>query len=234
MKENNQNIILDTYQIGNKTYALMPKPFGDWDDLMTRSRTVYCSADLLLDEGAGILYKNGEKVNVTRTEYCLIMHLMKNQSMICPRSTLLRIAEMRYHHILADNTLSKHINRARRKLGEHLGVSYIRTENSAGYHWRYDVSRCYVLRLEQNDERMKGAGKPCSCRLMPDGSLHFQYENGKSIKMMEADGGCNVDPSWNEQFEPVISLRDHDETGPQTRLPKDEYIKGNLHRDSDE
>jgi DNA-binding response OmpR family regulator len=66
--------------------------------------------------------------------------------MFCPRRILLSLVEQRYNHKVADNTLSKHINRLRKKLDQNVFHQYVLTRNSSGYKWGLPMERLYLVR----------------------------------------------------------------------------------------
>lgn len=127
-------------------YLVPPK---DWDTATIRENTVYATGDLLIDRPGKMIYKNHAPLDLTPTEYEVVIFLVENATMFCSRSSMRSMINLRFRHRIADNTLSKHIHRARGKLGQNNGgLNYVVTRNSRGYKWNLPVYKCYLDRTK--------------------------------------------------------------------------------------
>ncbi|WP_289220445.1 winged helix-turn-helix domain-containing protein [Ileibacterium valens] len=101
----------------------------------------YKTGNLIIDPERCTIFRNGTPVAAGRVEFDMILCLIVNAPRICTRQLLLDIAGSYYSHILKNNTLSKHINRIRHKIGNFGGESFIRTCHSVGYQWAVPVEK---------------------------------------------------------------------------------------------
>lgn len=105
-------------------------------------RICYRSGDLLIDPVSLAVYRNGQILSLGKVEYAMIFELVSNAPFCCSRGALLETAGSSHSHLLKNNTLSKHINRIRGKLGAYRGSGYIATCHSIGYQWKLPVEKC--------------------------------------------------------------------------------------------
>lgn len=78
------------------------------------------------------------------TEFSLCVALAKSDGKIMPRSLLLDCIWDTKERFVEDNTLSVHVSRLRKKLGQHQGQPYIETIKGIGYRWNFEVTRVFV------------------------------------------------------------------------------------------
>ena len=85
---------------------------------------------LKIDNGKHRIWVNGQEVNMTITEYKLLLYLVGNIDQLCSRGDLLQeVWEL--PPTLNTRTVDTHIKRLRQKLG--LAADYIQTVRGAGY-----------------------------------------------------------------------------------------------------
>lgn len=86
--------------------------------------------DLEIDEGAHIVRRNGQEIELTRTEFALLVTLAKRPGQVFPKSRLLAMV-WDYEHY-DPNVVEVHVSALRRKLEEH-GPRVIQTVRGVGY-----------------------------------------------------------------------------------------------------
>ena len=86
----------------------------------------------MLDTGEGALYCGGEKIELTRNEYRILLTLMQNKGRVVSRETLMeKLWES--DSFVDDNTLTVNIGRLRRKLDAAGLDGFIATRFGVGY-----------------------------------------------------------------------------------------------------
>lgn len=141
MKQDGEVIILD-----DMPRRLSNVPPKSWDSITVRENTVYITGDLIIDRHGKIVFKEGKILDLTPTEYAILVHLVENVTLYCSRSNLKEMVSSRFRHTIADNTLSKHIHRTRSKLQQTQEMKYVITQNSRGYKWNLPVCKKYLSR----------------------------------------------------------------------------------------
>ena len=132
--------------LDNVQRMVYDQPPRQWDPQTIRESVIYQTGDLLIDRGAQIIFKGGEMLMATPTEFELILHLVEHQTCFCAREVLINVISSRLRHCISDNTLSKHICRVRKKLGDDEIAPYILTQNSKGYKWNFPETRRFITR----------------------------------------------------------------------------------------
>jgi DNA-binding response OmpR family regulator len=75
---------------------------------------------------------NGEKIELTKNEYRIMLTLMENKGKIVSRDTLMtRLWQMDSY--VEENTLTVNVNRLRKKLEQAGLIDFIRTKVGSGY-----------------------------------------------------------------------------------------------------
>ena len=98
------------------------------------------SGDLVVDIHSVKVYKNGNSLDLTQTEYKLLNYLMDNYNVILSRDKLLEIFWDSDVEFQSYSTISVYINRLRDKLGDHsMHSKYIATKRGFGYMWVMEV-----------------------------------------------------------------------------------------------
>jgi DNA-binding response OmpR family regulator len=135
-----------TILLENQPVRLISQPWKSWDEDTAKENMIIATGDLLIDLYARIVYKEGVMVRLGPIEFDILAYLLCHYTMFCPRRILLSLVEQRYNHKVADNTLSKHINRLRKKLDQNVFHQYVLTRNSSGYKWGLPMERLYLVR----------------------------------------------------------------------------------------
>lgn len=91
------------------------------------------AGDLVVDVGAHRAYVKGTPVNLTATEFDLLVFLMRSPGRVHTREGLLN-AVWGYDYVGYDRTVDTHIRRLRKKLGE--AAAHIETVRGVGYRFR--------------------------------------------------------------------------------------------------
>lgn len=132
--------------LDNMERTICDLPPKNWDAITVAENTVLETGDLLIDRYGKIVYKNGIALDLTPTEYEVIVYLVENVTIYCSRESLKEMLSVRFRRRIADNTLSKHIHRTRCKLGQTSSAPYVITRNSRGYKWNLPVKKRYLCR----------------------------------------------------------------------------------------
>lgn len=131
---------------GNQSRKLYDRAPRSWSEEQKRRNRVIQTGDLIIDEAGRQVYKNGECIKLTPTQYHLVQYLCSNNTILCSRESLKNLTWKRCHRHIQDNTLTKHINRTRQLLGQEKGCEYILTSNGMGYRWGMPVFERYIQR----------------------------------------------------------------------------------------
>lgn len=140
-------------------WVISSAPIREGTGWMAPSSPCYISNSLILDEEGSTAYREGKKIPLGKAEYEMLRYLIVSAPRCCTRDNLLKIAEQRYAHLLKDNTLSKHINRIRKKLGSDQGRSFIQTRHSFGYAWRQPVFKAWISRVDLSENLIEDCEK---------------------------------------------------------------------------
>lgn len=138
---------IDGLEVGADDY--LPKPFENREILLRVQSAIRRLAKSLpvletseemfgivrIDNAKHRIWIDGEEVNMTITEYKLLMHLLTNIDKLCSRGDLLEdVWEL--PPTLNTRTVDTHIKRLRQKMGK--AANYIQTVRGAGY--RFSVA----------------------------------------------------------------------------------------------
>ena len=133
---------IDGLEVGADDY--LPKPFENREILLriqaavrrlAKSQPVVSGSEeshglLRVDNAKHRIWIDGEEVNMTITEYKLLMYLLNNIDKLCSRGDLLQeVWEL--PPTLNTRTVDTHIKRLRQKMGK--AANYIQTVRGAGY-----------------------------------------------------------------------------------------------------
>lgn len=99
--------------------------------LRRSSVTRFRSRDIALDINKTSVTKNGESIELTKTEFQILSMLIQSKGVIVTRNALLENIWDIDGNFIDDNTLSVHISRLREKIGP----GYIATVRGIGYRW---------------------------------------------------------------------------------------------------
>lgn len=145
--------------------SLLSVPSWEWTPAQKKAALAYQTGDLVIDVAGGAVYKNGELLLLTKTEFQLLEVLIANSTIFCSRDLLIGLISRRLRHSIADNTLSKHICRLRRKLGQDANTEYLICQNKRGYKWNMVVFTRYIQReskLIGLSEHLEESAADCS------------------------------------------------------------------------
>lgn len=137
---------LNNLMIGSQNRKLYDRAPRSWSEEQKKRNRVIQTGDLIVDEEGRQVYKNGQLIKLTPTQYNLILYLTSNSTILCSRETLKNLTWQRNHRRIQDNTLTKHVNRTRQLLGQEKGAEYIITCNGMGYRWGMPVFERYIQR----------------------------------------------------------------------------------------
>ena len=101
---------------------------------------ILSSGDLTIDLPHRSIFRNKEALPVSNIEYKLCLILARSDGLIMPRNLLLEKIWDITEHFIEDNTLSVHMSRLRKKLGQYDGRPYIETIKGIGYRWNIKVT----------------------------------------------------------------------------------------------
>lgn len=110
---------------------------GDKNEIIRRSH-IYKFKDLLVDTHLATVYKisddKKEKLELTQSEYKLLLLFLNNKNIVLERDVILDKIFDSNGSFVDDNTLSVYMKRLRTKLGEeYMGKPYIKTVRGIGY-----------------------------------------------------------------------------------------------------
>ena len=94
---------------------------------------VYQNGELCLNEKEMLVYRNKERIELTRSEYRLFQILIHHAGQILTREQLMEQLWSVDEAFVDDNTLSVYMRRLRQKLGCDEEKSYISTIRGVGY-----------------------------------------------------------------------------------------------------
>lgn len=96
---------------------------------------VHWSAGFQLDEEQYCIRKNGERIELTPSEFRLLRHLMRHPGQTLTREQLMESLWSVNEAFVDDNTLSVYIRRIREKIDDKGRDSHIKTIRGVGYAW---------------------------------------------------------------------------------------------------
>lgn len=98
------------------------------------------SGDLVIDYEHKTIIRNNDALPLRETEYEICELLIKNNGLLILRDNLISSIWDDNNKYILDNTLSVHISRIRKTLGNFGGVPYIETVKGLGYRWVVEVT----------------------------------------------------------------------------------------------
>lgn len=125
------------FEVGADDYVA--KPFV-MEELLARVRAVLRRlgavaqvvevGDLVVDEDAGVALRGGTRLELTATEFRLLVHLAQHRGRVLSSAQIL--SQVWGYEAYADNLVQVHVSALRRKLEEH-GPRLLHTERGLGY-----------------------------------------------------------------------------------------------------
>lgn len=102
------------------------------DEKDQKLRDIYTAADLHLDDGAKIVTRSGKEIQLTATEYRLLLALFRNKNKVMSRMDLLEAAwDLDFN--VGTNVVDVYINYLRKKVDSEYDVKLIQTVIGMGY-----------------------------------------------------------------------------------------------------
>lgn len=93
------------------------------------------NSGLQLDEEHYCVWKNGDRIELTPSEFRLLRHLMRHPGQTLTREQLMEALWSANEVFVDDNTLSVYIRRIREKIDDKEKESHIKTIRGIGYMW---------------------------------------------------------------------------------------------------
>lgn len=106
-----------------------------------QNSVVYQSGEITFNATSRQVFLNDVLLDLTATEWNLLLLLIKNYPRVLSREELLYQIWDKDNLFVQANTLSVNISRLRDKLGYHEGKNYIETLRGIGYQWAVPVKR---------------------------------------------------------------------------------------------
>lgn len=157
-----EGYIVEGFEAGGDDYVI--KPFRTFE-LLARIKSLLKraesrsqkqvklgirSGDYLLNLKRQCLYKKGQPVDLTLTEYRILSCLVTNAPQLIERAKLLEIIWDSNENYVDDNALSVYINRIRGKLSDAKSEAVIETRRGIGYRWTLKTEEIYESISEKN------------------------------------------------------------------------------------
>lgn len=102
----------------------------------TKSQGVLNNAGFQLDEEQYCILKNGNRIELTPSEFRLLRHLMRHPGQTLTREQLIESLWSVDELFIDNNTLSVYIRRIREKIDDKETESHIKTIRGIGYAWQ--------------------------------------------------------------------------------------------------
>jgi DNA-binding response OmpR family regulator len=112
--------------------ALLRRTVQKEPDNQELKKNIYTIADLIIDDNAKTVQRNGTTVSLTATEYRLLLVLIKNKGKVLSRLELLENA-WDIHFNMGTNVVDVYINYLRKKIDIESSVKLIHTIVGMGY-----------------------------------------------------------------------------------------------------
>ena len=85
----------DLLLIDSMSRRLCDTPRKEWDSLTAAENSVYQTGDLVVDRYAKTIYKKGQTINLTPTEYEIVLFLVDNVTLVCPKDAVRNMIKIR-------------------------------------------------------------------------------------------------------------------------------------------
>ena len=122
-----------------RTRELLSRIQANLRRTMVRHDGCLYSGELVLDRDAQTVYRGGEPLKLSKTEYRLMVFLMENPGIVLKRELILQHIWDGEGRFVEDNTLSVVMSRLRRKVGEYQGSPYWEVVWGIGYRYLLQV-----------------------------------------------------------------------------------------------
>ena len=92
--------------------------------------------DLSIDIRKYRVMKNNQEIVLSAIGYEILFLIVQNQGMVITRERMIEFIEEKTGNYIEDNTVSVHMKRLRKKLGQYQQQEYIETVRGIGYRWK--------------------------------------------------------------------------------------------------
>lgn len=103
---------------------------------VTKQQGVYYIDDLIIDTLKHKVFKDNKELELSTITFALLVALVEGHGRVLTRDYLLMLIEDITGHVVEDNTLTAHLKRLRKTLGEYQNRKYIETLRGVGYRWK--------------------------------------------------------------------------------------------------
>ena len=103
---------------------------------VTKQQGVYYIDDLIIDTLKHKVFQDNKELELSTITFALLMALVEGHGRVLTRDYLLMLIEDITGHVVEDNTLTAHLKRLRKTLGEYQNRKYIETLRGVGYRWK--------------------------------------------------------------------------------------------------
>ena len=140
---NDEEIIVRGLNEGGDDYVC--KPFGVKElcariacalRKVTKQQGIYYIDDLIIDTLKHKAFKDNKELELSTITFALLVALVEGHGRVLTRDYLLMMIEDITGHVVEDNTLTAHLKRLRKTLGEYQNQKYIETLRGVGYRWK--------------------------------------------------------------------------------------------------
>ena len=101
-----------------------------------KQQGIYYIDDLIIDTLKHKVFKENQELELSVITFALLVALVEGHGRVLTRDYLLMMIEEITGHVVEDNTLTVHLKRLRKTLGEYHHHKYIETLRGVGYRWK--------------------------------------------------------------------------------------------------
>ena len=101
-----------------------------------KQQGIYYIDDLIIDTLKHKVFKENQELELSAITFTLLVALVEGHGRVLTRDYLLMMIEEITGHVVEDNTLTVHLKRLRKTLGEYQNQKYIETLRGVGYRWK--------------------------------------------------------------------------------------------------
>ena len=101
-----------------------------------KQQGIYYIDDLIIDTLKHKVFKENQELELSAITFTLLVALVEGHGRVLTRDYLLMMIEEITGHVVEDYTLTVHLKRLRKTLGEYQNQKYIETLRGVGYRWK--------------------------------------------------------------------------------------------------
>ena len=101
-----------------------------------KQQGIYYIDDLIIDTLKHKVFKENQELELSAITFTLLVALVEGHGRVLTRDYLLMMIEEITGHVVENNTLTVHLKRLRKTLGEYQNQKYIETLRGVGYRWK--------------------------------------------------------------------------------------------------